>query len=226
MICKNYDELQQQFVLIIKSARPPPKTLIDELLPTVEGVPVRHAAWRFAAGLVDRANFSAGRAQCREIRQHTNTRGAISDTAMRKLVMNSAAHGAIREPIQHEDRDERAFRLTDEFFDAVADVFGGEWTGMSPRSSRLRHSAVIVSMGIVMDLLVPSQGTRLKDDFVQALELLKPFSARMSTIWRLDGYELAWNHIRYTPNDVDILTRHLVFATKRELRKMRPAVNA
>src|SRR5690606_24966368 len=48
LICKDYDELRQQFVLI-NSTRPLPRTLIYELLPTVEGLPVRYSARRFAA---------------------------------------------------------------------------------------------------------------------------------------------------------------------------------
>ncbi|MCM5571081.1 DGQHR domain-containing protein [Burkholderiaceae bacterium FT117] len=225
VVCKNYDELRQQFVLI-NSTRPLPKTLIYELLPTVEGLPQRYTSRRFAARVVERLNFTGGRALRGEIRQHTNPSGVISDTAMQKLVMNSAAHGAIREFIQYEDREDRAVSLINEFFEAVATVFGGQWVGMSPRVSRLRHGAGIVAMGFVMDLLHSSQGATTKDGFVPGLELLKPFTAWTSGTWKMDDCEFVWNDIQNTPSDIDLLTRHLVSATKRQLRKLRRAANA
>ena len=38
---------------------------------------------------------------------------------MQKLIMNSASDGAIRDLIQLEDREDRAFQLVNEFFGAV-----------------------------------------------------------------------------------------------------------
>lgn len=224
VVCKNYDELRQQFVLI-NNTRPLPKTLIYELLPTVDGLPERYTARRFAAKVVERLNFAGGRALRGEIRQHTNPGGVISDTAMQKLVMNSTAHGAIRELIQHEDRDERAVDLVNEFFEAVAEVFGGEWVGMTPRVSRLRHGAGIVAMGFVMDLLFSSQGATTKQQFVPGLELLKPYTAWTSGTWKMDDCELQWNDIQNTPSDIDLLTRYLVSTTKRQLRRLRKVAN-
>lgn len=224
VVCKNYDELRQQFVLI-NNTRPLPKTLIYELLPTVDGLPERYTARRFAAKVVERLNFAGGRALRGEIRQHTNPAGVISDTAMQKLVMNSTAHGAIRELIQHEDRDERAVDLINEFFEAVAEVFGGEWVGMTPRVSRLRHGAGIVAMGFVMDLLFSSQGATTKQQFVPGLELLKPYTAWTSGTWKMDDCELQWNDIQNTPSDIDLLTRYLVSTTKRQLRRLRKVAN-
>ena len=225
LVCKNYDELRQQFVLI-NSTRPLPKTLIYELLPSVDGLPERYTARRFAARLVERLNFAGGRALRGEIRQHTNPGGVISDTAMQKLVMNSAAQGAIRQLLQFEDREDRAFDLINEFFEAVAEVYGGEWIGMTPRVSRLRHGAGIVAMGFVMDLLFCNGGSTQKHEFTPALELLKPFTAWTSGTWKMDGMELPWNDIQNTPSDIDLLTRFLVSTTKRQLRKLRRAANA
>lgn len=225
LICKNYDELRQQFVLI-NSTRPLPKSLIYELLPTVEGLPERYTARRFAAKVVERLNFTGGRALRGEIRQHTNPRGVISDTAMQKLVMNSASHGALREYVRLEDREDRAVALINEYFEAVADVFGGEWVGMSPRVSRLRHGAGIVAMGFVMDLLFAIQNATTKADFIPALEILRPFTAWTSGSWTIDGHEFPWNAIQNTPSDIDLLTRYLVSTTKRQLRRLEHTAEA
>lgn len=224
LICKDYDELRQQFVLI-NNTRPLPKTLIYELLPTVEGLPERYTARKFAARVVERLNFSGGPALRGQIRQHTNPAGVISDTAMQKVVMNSAAHGAIRELIQFEDREDRAVELIDQYFTAVADVFGGEWVGMSPRMSRLRHGAGVVAMGFVMDLLFANSLATKAEEFAGGLELLKPYTAWTSGTWKMDGCELLWNNIQNTPSDIDLLTRFLVSTTKRQLRKLRRVAN-
>ena len=220
MVCKTYDELRQQFVFI-NSARPLPKTLIYELLPNVEGLPERYTARRFAARVVERLNFNGSPALRGQIRQHTNPGGVISDTAMQKLVMNSASQGAIRELIVFEDREARAVALIDDFFTAVSRVFGGEWTGMSPRHSRLRHGAGIIAMGFVMDLLHANRTATTAKDFEVGLELLKPFTAWTSGNWPISGYNVPWNYVQNTPQDIDILTRHLVSTTKRQLRKLR-----
>lgn len=220
LICKNYDELRQQFVFI-NSARPLPKTLIYELLPNVDGLPERYTSRRFAARVVERLNFNGSSALRGQIRQHTNPSGVISDTAMQKLVINSAAQGAVRYLIEHEDREDRAVTLIDEFFMAVANVFGGEWTGMSPRHSRLRHGAGIMSMGFVMDFLYANQGARLAAHFEAGLVLLKPYTAWTHGTWPLSDQEIPWNGLQNTHQDIDLLTRHLVSTLKRELRKIR-----
>lgn len=222
LVCKDYDELRQQFVFI-NSARPLPKTLIYELLPNVEGLPERYTARRFAARVVERLNFYGSPALRGQIRQHTNPGGVISDTAMQKLVMNSASQGAIRELIVFEDREDRSVALIDEFFAAVSCVFGGAWTGMSPRHSRLRHGAGIIAMGFVMDLLYANQAAITAKEFEVGLRLLKPFTAWTSGNWPISGYDIPWNYLQNTPQDIDVLTRHLVSTTKRQLRRRQRA---
>lgn len=220
VVCKDYDELRQQFVLI-NNTRPLPKSLIYELLPMVDGLPERFTQRKFAARVVERLNFNGGAALRGQIRQHTNPGGVISDTAMQRLVMNSASDGAIRELIQFEDREDRAVDIVDQFFEAVASVFGGEWVGMSPRVSRIRHGAGIVSMGFVMDLLYASQGATKADQFREGLILLKPYTAWTSGTWKIDDAVLPWNNIQNTPSDIDMLTRYLVSTMKKQLRKLR-----
>jgi DGQHR domain-containing protein len=225
LVCKDYNELRQQFVLI-NNTRPLPKTLIYELLPTVDGLPGRFTARKFAARIVDRLNYTNGSSLQGQIRQHTNPAGVLSDTAMQKVVMNSASDGAIRSFVQYEDREERAFDFVNEFFAAVASVFGPEWHGMSPRHSRLRHGAGLVAMGFVMDLLYSSEGAIQRHQFERALELLKPYTAWTSGTWVLaDGDERPWNGIQNTPVDIDSLARYLVNAQKRALRKFRRVAN-
>lgn len=223
LICKDYNELRQQFVLI-NNTRPLPKALIYELLPTVEGLPERFTARQFAARIVDRLNFSPKSALRGEIKQHTNPRGTISDLAMQKLVMNSASQGAIRDLINEDDCEERSVRLVSEFFAAVREVFGDEWIGMVPKNSRLRHGAGVVAMGFVMELLYASEGATSAEEFKPGLELLKPYTAWTSGQWRFSNEDIRpWKGIENTPSDIDLLANHLVRNLKRALRKPRRA---
>ena len=221
LICKDYNELRQQFVLI-NNTRPLPKTLIYELLPNVEGLPERFTQRKFSARIVDMLNFTRGSSLHGEVRQHTNPTGVISDTAMQRVIMNSASDGAVRTLMHFEDREERAFELVSEFFHAVATVYGPAWHGMSPRFSRLRHGAGIVAMGFVMDHLHSVEGAIQRDDFEAGLRLLAPYTAWTSGQWALEPWDTRpWNGIQNTPSDIDLLTRYLVSSLKKALRKPR-----
>jgi DGQHR domain-containing protein len=225
LVCKDYNELRQQFVLI-NNTRPLPKTLIYELLPNVEGLPERFTQRKFSARIVDLLNFTRGSSLHGEIRQHTNPTGVISDTAMQRLIMNSASDGAIRDLVQYEDRDARAFQLVSEFFHAVATVYGPAWAGMTPRFSRLRHGAGIVAMGFVMDHLYSVEGAIQRHQFEQGLRLLAPYTAWTSGQWQLEAWDTRpWNGIQNTPSDIDLLTRYLVSSLKKALRKPRRVAN-
>jgi len=225
LVCKDYNELRQQFVLI-NNTRPLPKTLIYELLPDVDGLPERFTQRKFSARIVDRLNFTRGSSLHGEIRQHTNPSGMISDTAMQRLIMNSASDGAIRDLIQYEDREDRAYRLVSEFFHAVAEVFGPAWHGMSPRFSRLRHGAGIIAMGFVMDHLYSAEGANDRRQFQAGLTLLQPYTAWTSGQWSLEAFDTRpWNGIQNTPSDIDLLTRYLVASLKKALRKPRRVAN-
>lgn len=225
LVCKDYNELRQQFVLI-NNTRPLPKTLIYELLPNVEGLPERFTQRKFSARIVDLLNFTPGSSLHGEIRQHTNPTGVISDTAMQRFIMNSASDGAIRDLVQYEDRDARAFQLVSEFFHAVAMAYGPAWAGMTPRFSRLRHGAGIVAMGFVMDHLYSVEGATERTQFERGLRLLSPFTAWTSGQWPLEPWDTRpWNGIQNTPTDIDLLTRYLVSSLKKALRKPRRVAN-
>ena len=193
----------------------------------MEGLPERFTARKFAARIVDKLNFSRNSALRGEIRQHTNPKGVLSDTAMQKLVMNSASDGAIREFIKDGDFESRAYEFVNAFFGAVIKVFGSEWVGMSPKTSRLRHGAGIVAMGFVMEFLYSSEGATTKAEFERGLALLKEYTAWTSGQWRLGpNDERPWNGIQNTPSDIDLLTNYLVRSMKRALRQFRQVANS
>lgn len=220
LICKDYNELRQQFVLI-NNTRPLPKTLIYELLPTVDGLPDRFSSRKFAARIVDRLNYSRKSVFYGEIRQHTNPKGQLSDMAMQKIVMNSASDGALRDFLSDPDFEDRSIDLLNEFFEAVRTVFGEEWTGLSPKTSRLRHGAGLVAMGFVMELLCSFEGAKTREEFESGLRLLKPYTAWTNGYWKFSQSDIrSWNGIQNTPTDIALLSQFLVSRLKRQLRKM------
>lgn len=234
LVCKDYNELRQQFVLI-NNTRPLPKALIYELLPTVEGLPERFTARKFAARLVDRLNFREDSVLQGEIRQHTNPKGVLSDTAMQKIVMNSASDGAVRRLIEQCGAtpeglvalEEDAFQLFNEYFRAIKHVFGAEWDGMNPKTSRLRHGAGLVAMGFVMEQLCSAElanCTTTYDKFVLGLEALRPHTAWTRGSWQFsDELVTSWNGVQNTPTDINVLTDYLVRTLKRSLRRLEKA---
>jgi DGQHR domain-containing protein len=220
LICKNYNELRQQFILI-NNTRPLPKTLIYELLPTVDGLPERFTVRSFAAKMVDKLNFTPNSNLLGEIRQHTNPAGVLSDTAMQKFIMNSASDGALRELIKEDDFEKKAYDLINNFFGAVIKVFKPEWVGMVPRTSRLKHGAGLVALGYVMEILYSTNGSTTLDEFTEGLELIKPYTAWTSGTWELeDNDKRPWNGVQNTPSDVYLLSKYLVKVTKKAARKL------
>ncbi len=225
LICKDYNQLRQQFVLI-NNTRPLPKALIYELLPTVEGLPDRFSSRSFAARLVDRLNFTPGSALQGEIRQHTNPAGVINDIAIQKLVMNSSSDGALRDLGKYDDFEDRSYALINEFFTAVKLIYGQEWIGMTPKTSRLKHGAGIVAIGFVMEVLHSSQGAMVADEFVSGLTLLKRHTAWTSGTWQFSENDIRpWNGLQNTPSDIGSLASYLVRVLKQELRRPRLVVN-
>jgi DGQHR domain-containing protein len=231
LVCKDYNQLRQQFVLI-NNTRPLPKALIYELLPTVEGLPERFTARKFAARLVDRLNFRHDSALLGEIRQHTNPKGILSDTAMQKIVMNSASDGAVRRLFQECGAtpegvlalEEQAFALFNDYFRAIKSVFGEEWEGMNPKTSRLRHGAGLVAMGFVMEQLCSVDLPNCTTDyekFVAGLEALKPETFWTRGVWQFNELlKTPWNGIQNTPTEINVLTEYLVRTLKRKLRQL------
>lgn len=230
IVCKDYNELRQQFILI-NNTRPLPKSLIYELLPNVEGLPDRFGKRSFAAKMVEKLNYTKtenpvfyGR-----IHQHTNSKGKLSDLAIQKIVMGSASNGAIRKFIEeHSSLDsesiqlieEKSFELINTFYSAVRDVFPDAWNGMTPRTSRLVHGAGLVAMSFVMEQLYSLYGEVSKEKFIDGLKLIAPKTSWTEGIWVFSKEDKRpWNGIQNTPTDIDLLTTYLMRKLRKAMKK-------
>jgi DGQHR domain-containing protein len=218
LICKDYEELRRQFVLL-NSTRPLGKALIYELLPGTAGLPNRYSSRSFAAALTERLNFTPDSALQGKIYQHTNPKGIIRDTAIQAVIMRSVSDGAIREYPESKQLA-KGYQLLDDFFWAVREVFRDEWNDHTPKSSRLVHGAGIQALGYVMELLVGRDGAQTKEEFKRGLSVLKGHTAWTSGSWRFsDSEEVPWNKLENTSRQINGLAQHLVSIVRRESQK-------
>jgi DGQHR domain-containing protein len=222
IVCENEEELRKQFILI-NNTRPLPKPLIYELLPTVDGLPLRLSFRSDAAALVERLNYDEASSLRGQIKQHTNPAGVLQDTVIQKLIMASLSDGALRELAATEDGRERSFQLISNFFGAVQAVFSDAWTGHKPRTSRLIHGVGVMSMGYVMEYLHAARAAFHTEDFLPALESLQGVTAWTSGTWDFgEGNKRPWNGLQFVPRDYMELSQHLLGHLKHQRAKRLP----
>jgi DGQHR domain-containing protein len=223
LICKDEAELRRQFVLI-NNTKPLPKSLIYELLPTVDGLPDRLASRTFAAEFTSKLNYDPNSYFCGEIYQHTNPRGRIRDTIIQKVIMNSLEDGALRELMEDpQEGEDGCFRLISEFYRAVGATFPEAWQQpATAKTSRLIHGAGIQAMGYVMELLFAFEGARTTEEFKDGLEFLKGHTAWTSGAWDLaPGDVRDWKAIQNLHRDIFALATYLVARVRSGLKERR-----
>lgn len=219
LICPDEDELRRQFILI-NNTRPLPKSLIYELLPSVDGLPDRLSSRSFAADLVAQLNNREDSSLRGLVNQHTNPEGVIKDTALQRLIMNSYNDGAIREFLVSAEVKEKSLSLISNFFAAVQDTFPEAWEEQTPRTSRLVHGAGIQALGYVMEVIYGWEGSVDQEAFAKHLQSLTPVVAWTKGSWSFSESDVRpWNKIQNLNRDViqlaDFLIRNLKASRKR-----------
>lgn len=217
LICRDDAELRRQFVLI-NNTKPLPKSLIYELLPTVDDLPPRLSRRSVAADLTTRLNFEHTALQG-YIKQHTQPDGIIADTVVQKIIMESLTNGVMRELIDDPRGRDRCVRLVSNFFDAVKRVFPEAWHGQKPATSRLLHGAGFQAMGDVMEVLAARTDAKSVEDFREGLECLKGRTAWTGGEWQFGGEVRRWNSLQNVNRDIALLKHYLVSIVKADLRK-------
>ncbi len=217
LICRDEAELRRQFVLI-NNTKPLPKSLIYELLPTVEDLPPRLSRRSTASNITSRLNVE-NTALKGYIKQHTCPEGIIADTVMQKIIMESLSNGIMRELIRKAKGEERCVRLISNFFDAVKKVWPEAWHGQKPNTSRLLHGAGIQALGDVMEVLAERGEARTVEDFRSGMECLKDKTAWTAGEWHMDGEVRLWKSLQNVNRDVALLKHYLVGLVKDDLRK-------
>jgi DGQHR domain-containing protein len=224
LICRDEAELRRQFVLI-NNTRPLPKSLIYELLPTVNDLPPRLSRRSTAADITARLNFENTALQG-YIKQHTAPEGMIADTVVQKIVMESLTNGVLRDLVRTPRGVERCVRLVSNFFDAVKKTFPEAWHGQKPSTSRLLHGAGIQALGDVMEVLAERAEAQSVEEFREGLECLKGKTAWTEGEWDFDGEIRRWNSLQNVNRDVALLKHYLVGLVKLDQRRRRKAAPA
>ena len=221
LICPDEAELRRQFVLI-NNTRPLPKSLIYELLPTVDGLPKRLSNRALAADLTARLNYDAQSALKGLIHQHTNPSGVVRDTAIQRVILNSLSDGIMRDLIRRKNGPDRCFELASEFYGAVRTVFKDAWVGHTPKTSRLVHGAGIVALGYVMEVLAHLETARTEDDFCRGLACLIGRTAWTDGEWTFDdGDRRHWKAIQNVNRDIVTLAQYLIRIVRADIRTRR-----
>ena len=232
-------EQRSQFILV-NNTKPLPKGLIHELLPDTEGhLPTAYAKKQLPARVLSALNFGTVRslpidADVQELRETllkegqpfatriatpTMANGYIKDNSVLKMIENSLYDGALyqyRDPIDGTGDVDQMLLHLNYFWTVVAVTFPDAWN-RPPTKSRLTHGAGIQAMGYVMDQFtdgVPAAelpGLNLE----KRIASLRPHCAWTSGTWDF-GADLTrrWNGIQNTPNDVRLLTSHLLRALR------------
>jgi len=213
-LCSNEDELRKQFILI-NNTKPLPKSLIYELLPTVDGLPDRISSRRIAATIVERLNYEGGSVLQGTIKMHTNPLGVIQDTVIQKFIMMSLSDGVMRELVSQDNGMEKCYSITNSFFKAVKKVFPEAWENKTPKTSRLVHSAGIIAMAFVMEYLHNATGASKSSDFAEGIKKLKGKTAWTEGYWEF-GHDnrRPWNGLQFVPRDYLELGQYLVKVIK------------
>ena len=222
-ITDNEEEQRKQFILV-NSAKPLPKGLIYELLPTTEGhLPRTLLRKRFPATLLEQLNYSPSSPFYRRIRTATNPDGIIKDNSILRMIESSLTEGALyrfRDPEDGTGDSRQMVEMLNRFWQAVAEVFPTAWRVGSPRESRLIHGCGIMSMGFLMDAItdryydtpIPSVA-----DFASDLARLQPHCRWTNGTWEFGPGQLRkWNELQNTSKDVRLLTNYLL-TTYREV---------
>jgi len=217
----NSDQDQRSQFILVNSAKPLPKGLIYELLPTTSGMlPAPLQARRFPAVLLRRLNCEVRSPLYRKIRTPTIPEGVVKDNSILKMLENSLSDGALynfRDPATGAGDEEQMMNLLTTFWAAVRDVFADAWD-KPPRQSRLMHGVGIVSLGFIMDAIFDRYSRNRapgSDDFAHDLTELREVCRWTSGFWDFgSGTQRKWNELQNTTRDIQLLTNYLMYEYK------------
>jgi DGQHR domain-containing protein len=211
-------EQRSQFILV-NNTKPLPKGLIHELLPNTKGhLPTAYARKQLPAEVLARLNFgdrALGAPFAGRIATPTMANGYIKDNSVLKMIENSLYDGALyqyRDPEDGSGEIDQMVLHLNYFWTIVQLTFPDAWE-LAPTKSRLTHGAGIQAMGYVMDALTDGVPTAelAGMNLESTLSRLAEHCAWTTGTWKFGVDQTRrWNGIQNTPNDVKLLTSHLL----------------
>jgi DGQHR domain-containing protein len=222
LVCDSEEELRRQFILI-NNTRPLPKSLIYELLPSVDALPARLSMRVDAARLTEMLNYDERSSLRGQIKQHTHPDGTIQDSVFQRMLMHSLSDGVLHELMNAtEDGLSKCFDLISDYFEAIQTVFEADWVGHNPRTSRLVHGSGIIAMGFVMEDIASSEPELTVAHFEERLFSIKSNCAWTAGNWNFGPGEMRkWNDLQVLPRDFLQLSRYLIRNLRRSSKNVR-----
>ncbi len=219
-VANSEDELREHFVRV-NSAKPLPKGLILEMLPSISGtLPKALETRKLPALLCERLNSDTNSPLRGLIRTQTNPDGIVKDNTVIRAIEDSLSDGCLfyyRDPLEIESMLE----VLKAFWGGVAITFRDSWA-KPLNQSRLFHASGFVGLGYIMDAIYDStdDGQALtRKMFAEEVALLKPYCAWTEGTWDFgpDGKH-QWNDLQNTAKDIRVFVNFLV-RTYRALKK-------
>jgi DGQHR domain-containing protein len=215
-------EFQIDQFLRINSAKPLPRGLITELLPSVSTrLPAKLAARQAPSAICDLLNQDAASPFRGLIRRSSTPKAlqkeaVIADTALVQMIQDSISSplGCLfpyyRLATRELDGDgARSVLLT--YWNAVKETFPDAW-GLAPTKSRLMHGTGLRAMGRLMDRIMGGLDVsdhRTSKVVRQELARLRPLCRWTSGEWDAP-VGLRWNEVQNVPSHLRALSNYLV----------------
>ncbi len=212
-IASSEEDQREQFVLV-NSAKPLPKSLIFELLPSTHGMlPEKLLRRKLAISLLQKLNLDKSSSLHLQIKTITNPGGQITDNSILRLLESSLSDGYLykhRNPLTGDGDLEIMASVISSFFESIQEVFPEDWA-LPPSKSRLTHGAGIAAVGNLMDeILLQEDISENSFDFKFHLESIKSQCAWSNGFWiSKDGSKVNWNDIQNTAQDIRFLSEVL-----------------
>jgi DGQHR domain-containing protein len=208
------EEEREQFMLV-NSTKPLPKSLVYELLPSIDGyIPPRMRKRRAAYQILEHLNWESDSPFCLRIKtttsQHIETAN-IKDMSVLKMLENSMRDGVL---FRFQRNPDQALQLLKNYWSAVKEVFAIAWD-FPPKKSRLTHGVGIVSMGYMMDTIgykiLPKRGVPTVQAFRRELKKISDDTPWTEGIWIFsDELRLPWDEIQNTSRHIELVANFLV----------------
>lgn len=211
---KSIEDERTQFFLI-NSAKPLPKSLVYELLPSIDkSVPKKLIKRQKAYRVLERLNLDPHSPFFQRIKT-TTTKGLdtvlVQDTSVLKMIENSLENGALA---RFGESFTDIHKFLSNYWTAIQQVYTYAWD-MKPKESRLTHGVGIVSMGYIMDAISYKLDDRWNTPpvhiFKSELQSLGMNIAWTEGSWKFSNEMIIpWNELQNTTRHIELVTNYLI----------------
>jgi len=226
-IANNLETQREQFIRVNKT-KPLPKGLIDELLPTINGIlPSDLDTRKIPSAITEALNFDPkspfyGLIQKVSMDNNENQQSIIAHNSIITILKNSINNTAgclfpYVNTNNYETDYESILKIIYLYWHCVKKVFHEDW-GKPTNQSRLMHGTGIFAIGALMDTImrnVNPNDKKIELRILKELTKLKPYCRWSSGTWEELGLE--WREIQNISGHKKMLTAYLIRQFNKEI---------